>query len=39
MTSENGLALARDLILSPTGLANQDIDRPGDGGVAERPAG
>jgi TldD protein len=27
MTSENGLALARDLILSPTGLANQDIDR------------
>ncbi|MEE2767426.1 MAG: metalloprotease TldD [Pseudomonadota bacterium] len=27
MISENGLALARDLILSPTGLANQDIDR------------
>ena len=27
MISENSLALARDLILSPTGLANQDIDR------------
>jgi TldD protein len=27
MISENGLALAKDLILSPTGLATQDIDR------------